>query len=330
MLRYAVRRTGLTEDALCEQLGITPTRLMGWLDGSIVPTVEEAEALAPLAKLPFAMLTLDTPPHVLGDYRDARRRGSPVLTDVSLVSESHLINLLVCTAHAADYRRREGLTSAFLEAVKKPATTPTALLTLIEKRFAAERPGTPLPVFDRLKAALEKLDVSVMICDTDIPGASAPLDGEEFDCAVCTDGEACTVAINASVPAADRAAVLAAGAIFLAKRHNAVFIYGKIPLHYRTPIKCMVWRLERLGLHEPASAPNLTLIPPTTVDRLLGFFGMPMLYALTMSVASGQLPYTDFTRLTGVRPADVSGLAETLAKMQVEAAKRSFGRAIPK
>lgn len=171
VLRWAVERTELTVEDLSQKSSLAD--LASWVSGDSEPTLNEAEALAKAARIPFGYLLLDEPTEHAIDLPDFRAGDGQQLPGVSLdleeVLEESSWRLSWYAEHAIEAPQLLG--SAGLEDSPKAAAQ-SAARTL---RWSTESMRNPRNLLDQLADLIGDAGVLVMRSAT-----RQPLSTEEF------------------------------------------------------------------------------------------------------------------------------------------------------
>lgn len=171
VLRWAIERTGLGVEELSQQPCLAD--LASWVSGGSEPTLNEAEALAKAARIPFGYLLLDEPTEHAIDLPDFRARDGQERPGLSLdleeVLEESSWRLSWYAEHAVDSPQLLG--SAGLEDSPEEAAQ-SAARTL---RWSTESVHNPQILLDQLADLIEDAGVLVMRSAT-----RQPLSTEEF------------------------------------------------------------------------------------------------------------------------------------------------------
>lgn len=176
VLRWAVERTGLGVEELSQQPCLAD--LASWVSGDSEPTLNEAEALAKAARIPFGYLLLDEPTEQAIDLPDFRARDGQELPGISLdleeVLEESSWRLSWYAEHAIEAPQLLG--SAGLEDSPKAAAQ-SAARTL---RWSTESLHNPRNLLDQLADLIEDAGVLVMRSATRQPFSGFTLVEEGF------------------------------------------------------------------------------------------------------------------------------------------------------
>lgn len=173
VLRWAVERTGLSVEDLSQQPCLAD--LASWVSGASEPTLNEAEALAKAARIPFGYLLLDEPTEHAIDLPDFRARDGQELPGLSLnleeVLEESSWRLSWYTEHAVEAPQLLG--SAGLEDSPEEAAQSAARML----RWSTESLHNPRDVLDQLADLIEDAGVLVMRSATPSSDTRQPFSG---------------------------------------------------------------------------------------------------------------------------------------------------------
>lgn len=158
VLRWAVERTGLVVEELSQQPCLAD--LVSWVSGDSEPTLNEAEALAKAARIPFGYLLLDEPTEHAIDLPDFRAGDGQELPGLNLdleeILEKSSWRLCWYAEHAVESPQLLG--SAGLEDSPEEAAR-SAARTL---RWSTESLHNPRNALDQLADLIEDAGVLVM------------------------------------------------------------------------------------------------------------------------------------------------------------------------
>lgn len=189
VLRWAVERTELTVEDLSQQPCLAD--LASWVSGASEPTLNEAEALAKAAQIPFGYLLLDEPTEHAIDLPDFRARDGQERPGLSLdleeVLEESSWRLSWYAEHAVDSPQLLG--SAGLKDSPEEAAQSAAR----RLRWSTEYLHNPRNALDQLADLVEDAGMLVMRSAT-----RQPLSTEEFSGFTLVEDDFVLIFINAA------------------------------------------------------------------------------------------------------------------------------------
>lgn len=194
VLRWAIERTGLSVENLSQKPCLAD--LPAWISGDSEPTLNEAEALAKAARIPFGYLLLDEPTEDAIDLPDFRARDGHELPGPSLnleeILEESSWRLSWYAEHAIEVPQLLG--SAGLEDSPEEAAQ-SAARTL---RWSTESLHNPRNALDQLADLIEDAGMLVMRSATPSSYTRQPLSTEEFSGFTLVEEGFALVFINAA------------------------------------------------------------------------------------------------------------------------------------
>lgn len=189
VLRWAIERTGLGVEDLSQKPSLAD--LASWVSGGSEPSLNEAEALAKAARIPFGYLLLDEPTEHAIDLPDFRARDGQELPGVSLdleeVLEESSWRLSWYAEHALEAPQLLG--SAGFEDSPEAA----AQITARTLRWSTESMRNTQILLDQLADLIEDAGVLVMRSAT-----RQPLSTEEFSGFTLVEDDFALIFINAA------------------------------------------------------------------------------------------------------------------------------------
>lgn len=189
VLRWAAERTGLGVEDLSQKPSLAD--LASWVSGGSEPTLNEAEALAKAARIPFGYLLLDEPTEHAIDLPDFRARDGQQLPGLSLdleeVLEESSWRLSWYAEHAVESPQLLG------SAGFKDSPEAAAQITARTFRWSTESLHNSQILLGQLADLIEDAGMLVMRSDT-----RQPLSTEEFSGFTLVEDGFALIFINAA------------------------------------------------------------------------------------------------------------------------------------
>lgn len=194
VLRWALKRTGLTNDELQK---VFP-KVLEWTEGNSAPTLKQAQELAKRARVPFGRLLLKEPTGEdvgVADFRTVKNIGlediSPDLQEVISSAQSRL-------AWYSEYALDVGIEAPRLLGIVGESDSTAVAASKVRELLDLEL-SKPLSGPDKVRTLVVKMeDAGILVSRNSIVGSSTQrrLNVNEFRGFTLTEDEYCLVFIN--------------------------------------------------------------------------------------------------------------------------------------